>query len=105
MALGPWLLTLVGVTAGVLGVIVLAGQPTPASPFTAIVEAVMDTGGFGYFSGLLLLTASIAAIMSTADSLLIAVSQLVTSELFYRKSATRPPSRLRTRCWVAPVRS
>ena len=50
-------------------------------------------------------TASIAAIMSTADSLLIAVSQLVTSELFYRKSATRPPSRLRTRCWVAPVRS
>jgi Na+/proline symporter len=43
----------------------------------------MDLGGFPYFMELIAVTASLAAIMSTADSLLIAISQIVTEEIVY----------------------
>ena len=88
MALGPWFCQLIGIVAGGVGVEALRDAyadvgAEPSSPFTAIVESLMDASGFGYFAGLLILTASLAAIMSTADSLLIAISQLATTELFY----------------------
>lgn len=35
-----------GVFLGTVGVQMLAGEPAPASPFTSIIEAVMDLGGF-----------------------------------------------------------
>ena len=41
----------------------------------------MEINAFGYALGLLLFTATLAAIMSTADSLLIAISQLLTVEV------------------------
>lgn len=59
---------------------IAAGTPIK-NPFSAIIETVMDLGGFPKFAGALAITASLAAIMSTADSLIIAISQLVTVEV------------------------
>jgi hypothetical protein len=52
---------------------------TPVNPFAVILEQVMLLGGFAKVVGVLAFTASLAAIMSTADSLIIAISQLVTA--------------------------
>jgi Na+/proline symporter len=79
---GMWFMMMVGVFIGTLGVQILDGAET-SSPFTDILEQVMDLGGFPYFIGLIAVTASLAAIMSTADSLLIAISQIVTEEIVY----------------------
>ena len=88
--IGPWITSFVGVFIGTMGVVM--GVPFDApSPFTAIVEQVMTLGGFAEVIGVIALTASLAAIMSTADSLVIAISQLVTVELIWpwRPSATQ----------------
>lgn len=99
MALGPWFCQLIGIVAGIVGVEALRDEyadvgEEPSSPFTSIVESLMDASGFGYFSGLLILTASLAAIMSTADSLLIAISQLATTEIFYPLWPKATPSQV-----------
>lgn len=60
-----------------------AGQENPPSPFTAIIEIVMSYGGFAKGIGIIALIASLAAIMSTADSLIIALSQLITVEMYW----------------------
>jgi solute:Na+ symporter, SSS family len=80
MSFGPWFTVLVSVYLGTMGIAMLGGKTT-GSPFNDIINAVMDLGGFPKFAGVIMWTASIAAIMSTADSLLIAISQLVTSEM------------------------
>lgn len=88
MTFGPWCTTLVGVFIGTLGVQILDDNgiditprgPAWSSPFTAILEQVIALGGFATGIGIIALTASLAAIMSTADSLIIAISQLVTVE-------------------------
>jgi Na+/pantothenate symporter len=77
-----WFMMMVAVFIGTLGVQILDGAET-LSPFTDILEQVMDLGGFPYFMELIAVTASLAAIMSTADSLLIAISQIVTEEIVY----------------------
>ncbi len=72
---------------GTMGVVMLAAEDgTPASPsdpFTAIMEKLIDVGGFSEVVACVAITASLAAIMSTADSLIIAISQLVTVEIVY----------------------
>ncbi len=89
---------LVGVFLGTVGVQMLAGEDGSytevASPFSAILETVMDLGGFAKFAAMIAFTASLAAIMSTADSLIIAASQLVTVEILYPLSKARSPNAL-----------
>jgi len=83
ITIAPWLTMMVGLYVGTVGVWALQDEGTVSSPFTAIISRMMDESDFGYFAGLIVLTTSIAAIMSTADSLLIAISHLVTSEVFW----------------------
>jgi SSS family solute:Na+ symporter len=98
MTVGPWFTSLVGVFMGTVGVAMLAdenGVPTvPANPFAAILEEVMNIGGFATGAGVICVTASLAAIMSTADSLLIAVSQLITVEIVYPLRPTASPTEI-----------
>lgn len=82
MAVANWFTMLTGVFIGTVGVMILDGAKV-ASPFTSIVEAMMDEGGFAKGIGIIAVTSSLAAIMSTADSLVIAISQLVTVEIVY----------------------
>lgn len=82
VTLGPWITMAPGVLAGTLGVQMLRDEPTPTDPITSVIEKVMETGAFAYVLGLLLFTASLAAIMSSADSVLVGISQLLTAEVF-----------------------
>lgn len=88
----------VGIFIGTMGVAVLVnedGSPqTPADPFTAILESLMDIGGFAKICACIGITASLAAIMSTADSLIIAISQLVTVEIFYPIMPESSPTKM-----------
>lgn len=85
LTISPWAAMFIGTFLGTVGVQILAdaGVENPASPFTAIIEEVMNLGGFAKGVGVISFTASLAAIMSTADSLLIAVSQMITVEVVY----------------------
>lgn len=93
MTIGPWLTSLVGIFMGTVGVVILADgngiATNPANPFAAILQEIMNLGGFAKGTGVIALTASLA-IMSTADSLIIAISQLITVEILYpmRPNAT-----------------
>ncbi|KAL7547663.1 hypothetical protein ACHAWF_012122 [Thalassiosira exigua] len=82
MTLANWFTMPVGCFIGTVGVQFLNNESV-ASPFAAIMEALMDEGGFAKAVGIIAVTASLAAIMSTADSLVIAISQLVTVEIAY----------------------
>lgn len=70
---------------GTIGVTILVAQDgTPLEsndPFSDILEALMELGGFANIVAVIATTGSLAAIMSTADSLIIAISQLVTVEI------------------------
>ena len=66
---------------GTIGVKMLGEGAHPANPFSTILEKLMDLGGFPQVAGVIAVTASLAAIMSAADSLIIAVSQLITMEI------------------------
>mmetsp|Transcript_616 Transcript_616/g.1462 ORF Transcript_616/g.1462 Transcript_616/m.1462 type:complete len:734 (-) Transcript_616:133-2334(-) len=97
LCLSPWITSFVGVFMGTMGVAILVnpedGSPmTPADPFTSILEALMDVGGFAEACACIGITASLAAIMSTADSLIIAISQLVTVEIFYPMMPSATPA-------------
>ena len=85
LTLGPWFTMLSGIFLGTVGVQILADQgmgiDSLSSPFALVLEAVMDLGGFSYIVGCVAFTATTASIMSTADSVLIAVSQLITTEV------------------------
>ena len=89
MTMGPWFTSLVGIFMGTVGVMMLVdketGEPNPdvPNPFSSILEEIMNLGGFAKGAGAIAVTASLAAIMSTADSLIIAISQLVTVEIVY----------------------
>jgi sodium/proline symporter len=98
---GMWFMMAVGVFVGTVGVDmlgedILAGK-TFTSPYVSILEKVMDSGVFAKMVGLTAFTASVAAIMSTADSLLIAISQLVTQEVVY---PLRPDASPEDMTWV-----
>jgi solute:Na+ symporter, SSS family len=83
LSLGPWFAFLPGIFLGTIAVQWLAdlGLENVSNPFAATLEAVMDMGGFPYVVGIVASIATLAAIMSTADSILISVSHLVTSEV------------------------
>ena len=91
MTIGVWFTSFVSVFIGTIGVSMLLnkedenGNPieVPANPASAILEELISIGGIGEVSGVIAITASLAAIMSTADSLIIAISQLVTTEIIY----------------------
>jgi sodium/proline symporter len=98
---GMWFMMAVGVFVGTVGVDmlgekILAGEKI-RSPYVSILEEVMDFGFFSKIVGLIAFTASVAAIMSTADSLLIAISQLVTQEIVY---PLRPDASPEDMAWV-----
>uniref|UniRef100_A0A7S2XU93 Uncharacterized protein n=2 Tax=Attheya septentrionalis TaxID=420275 RepID=A0A7S2XU93_9STRA len=92
LLIGPWIMMLPGIFMGTVGVQILAdaGNPNPPNPFAAILEEMMNLGGFPEVVGIIAFTSSLAGIMSTADSLIIAVSQVISSELVYpfRPNAT-----------------
>ena len=49
MTVGPWITMFVGVFIGTMGVQIVhdaGGDPNPSSPFTAIMEEIMNLGGF-----------------------------------------------------------
>ena len=54
----------------------------------------MDQGGFPKAVAIVAFTASLAAIMSTADSVIIAISQLVTAEIVYPMKPGISPSQI-----------
>lgn len=93
MNFGPWSTMLVSIFLGTVGVQFLNGNGG-TSPFASILNAMMDLGGFPEAVGVLAFTASLAAIMSTADSLVIAISQLVTVEFVYPFRPTATPKDL-----------
>jgi len=98
LTFAPWVAGFVGIFIGTIGVSILVnedGSPmTPADPFTEILEALMDIGGFANFCACLGITAGLAAIMSTADSLIIAISQLLCVEVFYPVIPTATPAKM-----------
>lgn len=98
LTIGPWFTTFVGIFMGTMAVSFLVnedGTPeTPASPFAAILEELMSLGGFPQVAAVIAVTASLAAIMSTADSLINAVSQLVVSEVFYPLRPAASPKQM-----------
>jgi Na+/proline symporter len=106
LTVGPWISGLVGVFIGTVGVTILVnedGTPKASSnPFTDILEQVMNLGGFAKGAGVIAITAALAAIMSTADSLIIAISQLVTVEIIY---PLRPNSTPNNIAWYGRITS
>ncbi|KAL3916705.1 MAG: hypothetical protein SGILL_005057 [Bacillariaceae sp.] len=96
LTIGPWVSGFVGVFIGTMGVTMLAnedGTPTDsANLFTDIIETMMDLGGFARGAGTIAITAGLAAIMSTTDSLIIAISQLVTVEVIYPMKPNATPT-------------
>ena len=70
MTIGPWFTSFVGIFMGTVGVSMLykADPDTffdnpPANPFSAILEEIMNLGGFAKGAGVIAVTASLAAIM------------------------------------------
>ena len=96
---GMWFMMMVGVFIGTVGVQMLAdaGVTAGESPYADIITQVLQRGKFANFVGLLNITAALAAIMSTADSLLIAISQLVTEEIAYPMRPNASPEEM---AWV-----
>jgi Na+/proline symporter len=95
---GMWFMMMVGVFIGTMGVQILKDNEVEGkevtSPFISVVEEVMDLGGFARVIGLVAVTAALASIMSTADSLLIAISQIVTEEIVYPLRPESTPSQM-----------
>ena len=80
MSTGSWLAQVSGV---IFGIVAARELPGVAAPFSPMMELVMEINWFGYLIGMVLFTASLAAIMSTADSLLIAISQMIAVDVAY----------------------
>jgi Na+/proline symporter len=93
MNVGPWSSQLVSIFLGTVAVQVLKGEGG-ASPFASIIGAMMNLGGFPEAVGVIAYTASLAAIMSTADSLVIAISQLITVEFIYPFKPNATPKQI-----------
>lgn len=83
VTIAPWTIFLVGIFMGTVGVQILGNEEVTNSPFSSIIEKIMELGGFCEFVGVIAFTAGLAAVMSTADSLIIASSQLITTEIMF----------------------
>ena len=72
------------VPLGLLGLIGVDSHPDESANqvFARVIVDIIAEGGWSRFCGSLMLAASIAAIMSTADSILIEVSKIVTCDVF-----------------------
>jgi SSS family solute:Na+ symporter len=85
LTLGPWFTMLSRIFLGTVGVQLLAHQGANidevSSPFASILETIMDVGGVSCVIGSIAFTATLASIMSTTDSVLIAISQLITTKV------------------------
>lgn len=98
MSLGMWFLQLGAVYIGTMAVAILQDSETEIdSPFTQVLGKIIDLGGFPKVVGLFTVTASLAASMSTADSFLVALSQLITEEIIY---PTNPNATPQSMAWV-----
>lgn len=82
---------------GTMSVKIIAdeGFEVVTSPFAAFLEALMSIGGFSNFVAVITYTASLAAIMSTADSTLIGISHLVAVEIVYPIMPNASPKHLK----------
>jgi solute:Na+ symporter, SSS family len=98
LTIGPWFASLLGVFIGTVGISILAdkdGNPaTPADATSAILEEMLNLGGFAKVTGAVFITSALAAIMSTADSLMIAISQLITVEIVYPLRPQATPAQM-----------
>merc|ERR1719343_727883 len=85
ISIGPWLNFISATFIGTVAVAILVnpdGSPMEITDaYSAILEVLMELGGFAEIAGAITVTASLAAIMSTADSLIIAISHLITVEI------------------------
>lgn len=85
MTISPWFAYISGIFIGTVGVTLLVdqdGAPMMTSDaFIDILDKVMSLGGFAEFVSVIAVTGSLAAVMSTANSLVIAISQLITVEV------------------------
>ena len=60
----------------------------PTSPFATILGMLMSSGGFPEAAAIILYCSGLAAIMSTTDSVLISMSQIVTQDILVSCSLT-----------------
>jgi len=105
MACGMWFLMFGAVFLGTMAVQILQQQQAQGvvdNPFTYLLGVVADLGGFPKAIALITIVAALAAIMSTADSLLVAISQLVTEEVVYPIAPNASPSHM---VWVGRAAS
>lgn len=66
----------------------------PASPFASILNYLMLTGGFAEVAAVILYTSALAAIMSTIDSILISISQIITQDMVYPMVPNSTPKQI-----------
>jgi len=96
LTVGPWFMIPSAVFMGTVGVKILVdknGLPLESNnAFSDILEKIMQLGGFPYFVSVIAITGSLAAIMSTADSLIIAISQLISVEIMKPLFTKKIPS-------------
>ncbi|CAJ1951662.1 unnamed protein product [Cylindrotheca closterium] len=78
---GVWMAIMVGIFVGIMAVKVFGPGFYPPSPFNSMMENLMDLGGFPKVTAVVVVTAFLAAVMSTIDSLIIAASQLAMNEM------------------------
>jgi Na+/proline symporter len=82
-----WFMMMIGVFIATIRVQILKDNEVEGkevtSPFILVVEEVMDLGGYARVIRLVAITAALASIMSTTNSLLIVISYIVTEEIVY----------------------
>lgn len=65
-----------------------------ASPFVTILNILMSLKGFPEVAAIMLYCAALAAVMSTTDSVLISMSQIVTSDILYPMRPNSTPQQV-----------
>jgi len=87
----------IAIFVGIMAVQIIAdeGVEVVTSPFSDFLNVLLANGGFSNFVAVITYTASLAAIMSTADSVLIGISHLVTVECVYPIIPDASPARLK----------
>lgn len=82
MSFAPWLTVTPGILIGVYAKRNLPPDTSSTQVFGGIVKEMLSFGPFAYLVASIVWTASLAAIMSTADSALIAISNIVTIDVY-----------------------
>lgn len=65
-----------------------------ASPFVAILNILMSIGGFPEVAAIIFYCSALAAVMSTTDSVLISLSQIVTTDILYPMRPNSTPRQI-----------